>query len=103
MSLTGNAFLGQRFWPGRYVLTLNGRYWTGRIVEVTHDGQYGPHTTATLERARVFVSARHAYENARVIPGLQDWMVKRIQTYYQAHQYDWNALVDNLTRMPISA
>ena len=67
------GFTGLRHWPGRYVLVLNGAYWTGQL-----DLLGVPQASFNLHRARKFVSARHAYESARPIEALQDWHAKRV-------------------------
>ena len=67
------GFTGLRYWPGRYVLVLNGAYWTGQL-----DRLGVPHASFNPHRARKFVSARHAYESARPIEALRDWHAKRV-------------------------
>lgn len=67
------VFLGERYWPGRYVITTGFWFWTGRV-----DRDKGPEMTTDIDRALVFVSARHAYENARPIRALQSFKVRRM-------------------------
>lgn len=64
-------FAGERYWPGRYILCAGHWMWTGRM------DQGEPRITLDIERARYFVSARHAYETARYVRGLQGWTVRR--------------------------
>lgn len=79
----GPIYQGQRYWPGRYVLTTTRPghvpddfrvwYWTGRC-----DREGKPVVTLDPEHARSFVSARHAYESARGMRQLQHWRAKRL-------------------------
>lgn len=79
------AFFGERFWPGRYVLSVGPAdhfgdqpfrrwYWTGRL-----DDERKPVVTLDQGRAKTFVSARHAYTVAAEVQGLQQWRVKRVR------------------------